>query len=164
MSCDLNILVIDQEKPSTLPFQSTIEVIDESNEKLRYRASWRYMTSTKGSWYCLGHTDDPCFNAYSILEADLDTDIKNRFLPYWVDNEKIRSNLIPCSIVKEYAEDFFRILSYLVEQSPVRTIMFLAKLQSNDEEIICGVLSLEQFCSLHNQGKILFNVCYLIRG
>lgn len=42
--------------------------------------------------------------------------------------------------------------------------MFMSRYQGGDKEVICGVLSLDEFIDLQVQGKLLFNVSYIIRN
>lgn len=46
--------------------------------------------------------------------------------------------------------------------SPIKKIMFLARYQWGDEEIICGVLSYIEFITMLENQEILFNVSYII--
>lgn len=164
MSYDLNILVVEQQTSSNPQFKSFIQILSEPQDEVRYHGIWPYMTGTQGIWYSLGHGDDVLFNALSIIRADFDKDLKNLPMPYWIKDEEDRSNLIPLTVVDKYKDDFIKIMSYLISESPVRTIMFLARFQSHDREIICGVLSYEEFWLLCNNGNIYFNICYIIRG
>jgi hypothetical protein len=65
-------------------------------------------------------------------------------------------------IDKQYVTELKKIIEYLIEESPDKRIMFLARMQGEVDEIICGTLTLERFWSLETNGKIFFNVCYLV--
>ena len=165
MSYDLNVLVLQQEKPYNFTTKSSIVVKDESQEILRYHGIWTYMTQSKGVWYCLGKEDDEIFSALSIVNADFDSQGKNTLLPYWVaSNEDIISNLVPMTVSTKYKIDFVKIIKQMIEQSPIKTILLLARMQGGDDEIVCGVLSFKNFLDFLDEGKILFNVCYIIRS
>lgn len=41
--------------------------------------------------------------------------------------------------------------------------MLLARYQSEDKEIISGVMSQDEFWTLLGEEKVLFNTCYIIR-
>lgn len=162
MSYDLNVLVLKQKEPSELPFFSSISVINEFQERLRYFEIWPYMTQTEGVWYCLGHDKGyPFFDALDILEAKFNDKIMS--YPYWISDEIVLGNLIHLKIFDKYRNDFIKIIKYLIKQSPIKTIMLMARFQGGEEEVVCGVLSFEEFLLLHEQDKILFNVCYIIR-
>lgn len=165
MSYDLNILVLQQDKPLNLSFQSLIELKNETQEDLRYYEIWKYMTGNNGIWYCLGKEDDVMFSALPILEAKFGLNPTSISFPYWISsNEDITSNLVPLSVLADYRDDFIKIVKEMIEHSPIKTILFLARMQGGDDEIVCGVLSFNDFWELHNEGKILFNVCYIIRN
>lgn len=70
--------------------------------------------------------------------------------------------MTPLVIHKEYLEEFEEILEFLIKQSPTKTLMFLARYQGGDYEIIQGTLSLSNFIQHLKSKKILFNVCYII--
>lgn len=163
MSYDLNILVLQGEKPVKLPFNSSIGLINETEQSLRYYDSWSYMTHTNGIWYCLGHGEDELFSALSILKAHFGSNREQVVVPNWISDENVLSNLVPFSVITEYVEDLVRIIKHLINLSPIKTIMFLARFQSYDEEIVYGVLTFEQFWLLHQKNELLFNVCYIIR-
>jgi hypothetical protein len=60
MPYDLNVLVINQEKPIHIPFSSRIDVINEidDHDGKRYHEIYPFMTQTKGVWYSLIKEDD----------------------------------------------------------------------------------------------------------
>lgn len=164
MSYDLNILVQNQERPSKLPFQTLIELLNEKNDEIakRYHSIWRYMTQSRGIWYSLVKENNGISNAFSICDSDFEADEKSIKIPYWITDDSIKYNLTPLVVYEEYKRDFERIIEFLIEQSPNRTIMFLARYQGGEHEIVCGILNYKEFLNLLNERKILFNVCYII--
>lgn len=162
MSYDLNILVLEQDKPVSLPFSSNIGVLNESQEELRYHSIWSFMSQSRGSWYCLGHSDGHLFNALAILEAGFDIEPSTYLKPYWIIDEQVKSEMVPLNIATNFLVDFKKIMSFLINQSPINTVMFLARFQGHDKEVLCGVISLQEFWNLMEEGGILFNVCYVI--
>lgn len=164
MSYDLNIIVLSQKTPATIPFKSSIDIENIKRGTSRYKDMWSFMALTKGVWYCLGKKDEGWFDAFSIIDADFDACLEDKLLPYWVIDDDVKSNLKPLVVYEKYKEDFDKILKFLLEQSPDKTMMFMARYQGGEHEIICGVLTLEEFKALLNQSKILFNTCYIIKG
>ena len=162
MSYDLNVLVLNQENASVLPFASEIQIVDEFQEILRYKEIWKYMTETRGVWYLLGIEEGGWFNAMSIIDADFNACLESRQMPYWVSDEDVKSNLNPLIAQEKYRHDFEKILSFLIQESPSKSIMFLARYQGGETEIICGVMKYLEFKKLLDERKILFNVCYII--
>lgn len=162
MSYDLNVLVLHQKQATALPFTSSIDIIDEFQECLRYKEIWRFMTMTEGVWYILGKEEDGWFNTLSIVDTDFDECKEDKQIPYWVLDDDIISNLTPIIVYNEFKSDFEKILKFLIQQSPTKTIMFLARYQGGEHEVVGGVLKYLEFITLLNKNKILFNVCYII--
>lgn len=162
MSYDLNILVLEQESPSKLPFISPIELINELEEKLRYY-TWEYMKVVKGIWYYLAVYDPEMEMSWSfpICNSDFDMEDSSK-MPCWIKDENIQHVLTPLIIYDEYIVDFKKIIKYMISQSPIKKIMFLARYQWGDKEVICGVLSYSEFISMLENKEILFNVSYII--
>ena len=164
MSYDFNILVLNQKKPSIFPDKASIEVRNEieSPGAGRYHTIWPYMTQAKGIWYSLAIEYCERHTAY-FCHSDFEADKNNLFIPPWIDDEDVIDGLSPLLIKDEYSNDFEKIVKYLIGQSPIKTIMLLARYQSEDREIICGTFSFNEFKTLLYNEKILFNVCYIIR-
>ena len=165
MSYDLNILCINQRNVSKLPFNTTIESRNEFDSPYdgRYGLIWPFMCSLQGIWYFLGKEEDGWFNNMSIVTADFDKILDQDLRPFWISDEGVLSNLSPLIVFDEYKGDFENIIQFFIQQSPSKTIMFLARYQCGDTEIIEGVLQYKEFIELLSQRKILFNVCYIIR-
>lgn len=163
MSYDLEILVQNQEEPSVLPFSSSIQLMNEKDDEIaRYHSLWKYMTQSKGIWYSLVKERDGIFNAFQICDSKFEENEESIEFPYWITDESIKYNLTPLIINEEFSRDFEKIIKFLIKQSPNKTIMFLARYQGGEHEIVCGVLKYEEFIRLLSQSKILFNVCYII--
>lgn len=163
MSYDLEILVQNQKKPSILPFESSIEMLNEKTDRMtkRYHSMWKYMTCANGIWYSLVSDYEGVYNAYSICTSDFKADNKE-IIPYWISDENVVYNLTPLIIHEQYKNDFIKIIEFLIRQSPNKTVMFLARYQGGEHEIVCGVLSFKDFVGLLDKRKILFNICYII--
>jgi hypothetical protein len=160
------VISLEQEKITELPFMTALEARDEIHYPVdgRFHSIWPFMCSLKGIWYTLGITDeDGWFNSMSIVEVNYDKIIKESDLPYWILDEDEKSNFVPIIIVDEYRKDFERILEFLIQQSPNKTILFLVRSQCGDKDVIAGVLEYEAFIMLLNQSKILLNICYIIK-
>ncbi|MFJ8460815.1 hypothetical protein ACIQ57_16975 [Lysinibacillus xylanilyticus] len=119
MSFELNILVVNQNKPLPIPFPSFIEVINEVDDKmvLRLDCTWKFMR----------------------IESE------KLPIPFWIDDEDVIYNLTPLVFHKEYLEEFEAILEFLIKQSPTNTLMLLARYQGGDYEIIQGTISRSNF-------------------
>jgi hypothetical protein len=163
MSFDLEILVVKQKEVYNLDFQSKIIIRNEKEHgPLRYMDIWKFASNSEGIWYSLGQDGEIGFCAYYICSGDFDKDVQEINIPYWINDDDVKDNLTPLIIKHEVRVDFERILKGLMESSPVKTIMVISRYQSEHKEIICGTLSLIEYLSLLDEGKILFNVCYII--
>ncbi|CAM2877188.1 hypothetical protein HAHI6034_01135 [Hathewaya histolytica] len=163
MSYDLKLLVVRPKKLYHTNFESTITVKNEIEDGFRrYRKIWPFMTRAKGVWYSLVEDQNGAFDAYTICDSDFEKDIKDVSMPYWIDDEDIKEDLTPLIIRKKYRTDFEKIVRGLIKTSPERTIMILGSYQSHDKEIVCGTMTFSEYLKLLDEGKILFNVCYII--
>ena len=160
MSYELNILVVGQDNHTNIPFNTTIELLNESQDDLRYHDIWGFMTAREGMWYSLGTYNESGFSALRILDADFD--IEYEAYPYWI-NDELKSNLVPMLVRAEYRRDLEEIVQTLITFSPLKTVYVMARMQGGDDEVVCGVLSRQQFWALHDENKILFNVCYILK-
>lgn len=159
MSYDLKIMILGQDEPTD--FQSTIDIIDESQEPLRYQLIWKFMSSMKGVMYSLGKTDGFLFNAMLLIDSSFDSP---KEYPYWLKDEGVISNLTPICLQEEYEVELKRIINEMIQHSPINMIMFMARYQGGEKEVLCGTMRLGEFISLISEDKILFNVCYIIEG
>lgn len=164
MAFELEILVINQTKPSRIPFRSFIEVLNEIDDEgvSRYKDIWKLMSQTKGIWYSLVIEEDDVKSAYPICTSDFEIEPEKLPIPYWIDDEDVIYHLTPLVIFNEYLKDFEAIVTFLIKQSPMNTLMSLARYQAGDDEIIQGTISLGKFMDDLKNKRILFNVCYII--
>ncbi|MGG4397451.1 hypothetical protein ABEX25_24430 [Paenibacillus thiaminolyticus] len=164
MPFDFNVLVVNQRKKTIFPFSSSISILNEIDDEdgKRYHTIYPFMTQTSGIWYSLIKEDDGVVYA-SFCDSDFEHVQDDAALPYWIKDEDIKYHLTPLFIKKDFEEEVKKIISYLIEQSPIKTVMLLARYQSDDREIICGVMSPDEFWTLLGEGKVLFNTCYIIR-
>lgn len=158
MSFDLKILVIGQKKPSK--FESQIEIVNETDEILRYQHTWRFMSSIKGMMYSLGKTVDDLFDAMPLIDTNFEYPSE---YPYWIYDEDVTSNLTPLSINIEYEHELKYLLKQMIEESPVKMIVFMTRYQGGDTEVLCGVIKLDKFWEYIKEDKLLFNTCYIIQ-
>lgn len=157
MSFELNILVLQQETAAPVPTESPFKLQIESNEMLSNTIYWPFMSLNKGTWYIVGVEEDDLFSALPILDTEFET-VTDSNLPYWVNDEDVKSNLTSLRINDSYRDDLFNLMRGLIKQSPIRSIMFMSRYQGGDKEVVCGVLSLDEFIDLQAKGKVLFNV------
>lgn len=163
MSFELDILVFQQKRRSEIPSELPFQILTESKKRLSTSISWPFMSRIKGIWYTVGLDQDGFYSALPIIDTDFDTKVNAEFLPYWVMEDEVKSNLTRLSINSKYFNDFSKLIDFLIEESPEKTILFRTRYQGGDRETICGVLSLEEFWKLYSQSRLLFNTCYIVR-
>ncbi|HWT76908.1 MAG TPA: hypothetical protein VN258_19580 [Mobilitalea sp.] len=164
MSFEINVISLNQEKPISLPFQSDILLKNELEDEGfgRYHTIWPFMCGSKGVLYSLVvEMEEDYFSSFPICDSDFEA--KSNHIPYWIEKDDIKDVLNPLIIFERYRNDFEQIIKFLINNSPIKTIMFQTRYQGGDHEIICGVLNYKEFSDLLDDKKILFNVCYLIR-
>lgn len=159
MPYDINILVVNQEKPSKIPFKSSIAY----DLQVPKYDSWQYIYESRGIWYYLGKEENNLFNAASFCSSNFDIDEHQLPIPYWIKSEDVIYHLTPLVIKNEYKKEMRTILQFFINESPVKTLLFLARYQGGNQEIVQGVISFNDFFDLLESGKVLFNICYIIR-
>jgi hypothetical protein len=163
MSFELEILVVNQKDKVSLPFQSPITLKSEVEDGFgRLKNTWIFMSNTSGIWYSLGVEDDGWHTALPIIDTDFEEVAKSE-LPNWIEDENVLSNLTELSMVINYKGEVFKVIEHLINMSPIKTIMILARYQGGDTEIVQGVIPYNKFKSMLDGGKVLFNVCYIVR-
>ncbi|PXV83877.1 hypothetical protein C8E03_1432 [Lachnotalea glycerini] len=167
MSYEINVIVVNQKEAVKYTKKSSIILQNEkdnSEEMKRYFEIWPYFSQTPGILYTLvQEMEEDYFSSFPICDSIFDRNEDELSLPYWIDNTEIIENLTPLLIKQNVMSEFVEIIRFLVESSPIKTIMFHTRYQGGDYEIICGVINIEEFFSMLQNEKILFNVCYIIR-
>lgn len=158
MSFDLNIISIKQKE--AIDIDSTIVIKKESDQNLRYKDIWPTLKQIEGCWYSLGHNSDGLFNAMSLIDTNFDKTAEIK--PSWIKNSEVIENLTPLYVMEDQKDELERVIERLIDSSPVKKMIFLARYQGGDLELIEGTLSLELFIKLLGEEKLSFNVCYII--
>lgn len=126
----------------------------------RYRGTFEYMRQSKGVWCSLfeENKENWLFSAMNICDIK-DADRSHVTYPFW---EKRTEGMYVLTIRKKYRKAFVKCLSYLINKSPKKQIMFLPRLQGGEYNNVCGVIPFEKFIELLKNDKILFNIVYII--
>lgn len=164
MCYDLKVICVGQKKPRQPNFSTSINLVNEFDDPDagRYHTMRPFMCNTTGVWYTMETDRDGLLDAGEICESDFEYEVPASDYPYWIEDENVKYELTPLIIRKDYEKDFFRLIEFLIDCSPIKTIILLARYQGADKETVCGVLTLEEFKNLLNQKRILFNVDYII--
>ncbi len=165
MSFELNILSVGQKEVTRFRENMSIIIKNEveDEDEARYFEIWPFMCSTKGIWYTLGVIYRGIYNAVPICSSDFELDSNLIPIPQWITDESVKDSLTPLIINEKFIKEFKEIIELLINDSPLKTIMFHSRYQCPDYEVIQGVLTLENFYKQLESNKILFNVCYIIR-
>jgi len=164
LSFDIEILVVNQTRPIGIQSQLGIQVLNEVDDEtvVRFEKTWKFMSQTKGVWYSLVMDDNGILSAFPLCCSSFYSGPEDRTLPFWIDNDDVLYHLTPLLIRAEYRPEFERILTLLLEQSPTETVLFLARYQGGDYEIIQGTMPVDVFWVELDRKRILFNTCYVI--
>ena len=169
MSYDLCCLVLGIEEDLGSPETVKIAVESEysSNSCSRYSEMYPFMTMQRGTWINLINPDPEklYMGAFGLCDADFEaqeTQSDSFKIPHWVVNEDAIYGLVPLIIFEEHEEEFRKIIEYLLDKSPIGKLIFLARFQSENEDIVCGVIPKDYFFKLLSHREILFNVCYVV--
>ena len=168
MSFEINIISIAQKNVSNFRQDLSIIVqneIEHNDEGVaRFYKIWPQMCKTEGIWYTLGRIHRGFFSAIPICESDFHISPKLLPIPSWITDPDVIESLTPISIKKDYIKDFKEIVECLINDSPQKKILFLARYQCPDDEVMCEPIMLEDFYLYLKEKNILFNVCYTIIG
>lgn len=168
MSFEINIVSIEQKNTTHFGQDLSILVQNEIEHKdegvARYYKIWPQMCKTEGIWYTLGRIHRGFFSAIPICESDFHISPKVLPIPNWITDPDVIESLTPISIKEEYINDFKTIVECLINESPQKKILFLARYQCPDEEVMIEPITLDEFYSRLENKNILFNACYTIIG
>ncbi len=156
MSYDLNVVVLQQREAAK--FDSMIDIETE----VKYKDMWEYMGQSSGVWYVLGKREGDIFTSLPIIDSDFDKECNEKFS--WIEDEEILANLTPLIVNDMYQYEFDKIIREMVAMSPVKTILFMARYQGGETEIIQGVIPINSFLQLIKKKEVLFNICYIVKG
>jgi len=160
---DLNILCIGQRTPNIdIPNNKNIWIGNANNNnkkrKKRYFQIDPIMNYLDGIWYDLRCSED---EIAGTMICDYAVNSIGTY-PYWITSAAIQNDLTILIINEEYLESFKEIMKFMIQKSPINMIMVSSRYQSNDQEVICGTITYDEFILLLEQRKILTNVCYAI--
>lgn len=165
MSYDINCLVLGVEEDLSMPVASKILVETEyspNSNSGRYYGAYPFMTMQKGTWVNLLNSERSFLGAFGLCDID-DSEIQNDVAgyPVWIQDEELY-DLSPIVVFDEYIEEFRKILNNLVSRSTNGRMMFLARYQGVETEVVCGTIPMTRFFELLSEKRILFNVCYIL--
>ena len=161
MSYEINIIAINQKEPMKLNFTSKIILQNEKDDDMvnRYAEIWPYFSNTSGILYSLVmKMNEEYYSSFPICDSDFETEIQEYFLPTCL-LEDYKENLTPFIVRESFIREFIEIIKCLLENSPQKRILFQTRYQGGDQEIIVGVIKMENFLEMLKGKKVFFNVC-----
>lgn len=164
MSYEINIISVGQTVPSSNDQAFNILVYNEveHHEIQRYFKIWPLFSSTSGVLYSIGQNLHGFFSSFPICDSDFESDIAPDLIPEFLPLN-VKHNMTPLIIYEQYYEDVERVIRMLIQDSPLKTILFQTRYQGGDYEVFYGVLTASQFFERLKEHTILFNVCYIVR-
>ena len=159
MSYDLEVCVLGQSNIKIKP-QRFGDIYLNVDPELRkaYADTFAYMAEQDGVW-CSITEKVRLFSAMNICDIMCVKNKGQAGFPFWVDED---ADMYVMQIVPEHRAAVLSVLEYLIEFSPKKQIMLLPRLQGYEADNVCGVLGFDDFKRLLDDGKILFNICYII--
>lgn len=166
MPYSLEVLVINQNEYTDIPFNSTLKLEWEGGRlgKLRLKKTWPIMSSMPGIWYNILKKDEVYFENTSLI---FETDFENLITQstyYWINEERRKEFFTPFIIRDNYFDEVKQILNFLISQSPIKTIMILPLSEKGKIETIQGPIPFTHYFELIKQRKIPFNVSTIVKN
>lgn len=159
----LKVLVVNQKEIKKPLPKSSIKILTEFDEwQGREFHNWKFMGGINGVFYNLC-IEDGYLSAYSLIDTDFEP-LNSDALPSWIEDELTKENLTRLWAKEKYKKDLYKLLKQLQYLSPNKTLMIHTRYQGGDNEVIEGVLTLNKYLSMLDEGTTLFNVCYIIRN
>lgn len=165
MSYEINILCVGQTAPMDCRpsgFELKNEVQDPALAG-RYADIWPVFSSTAGILYTAGKEWDcgGIWNAFPLCDSDFERPVPRDTLPGFLP-EGVADCLTPLLIRPQYLPGLEDVVRRLAEASPRKTILFQTRYQGGDWELFCGAVMVDAFLRRMREGRLLFNVCYLV--
>lgn len=164
MSYEINVISVEQTTPSinVQPLNILVHNEKEHQEIQRYFKIWPLFSHTTGILYSLGQDMDGFFSSYPICDSDFESETVSDMIPEFLPPD-IKQNMTPLIIYEQYYADVESAIKVLIQDSPIKTILFQTRYQGGDYEVFYGTLTASQFFERLKAHTILFNVCYIVR-
>lgn len=167
---DVLILVSEQESAKQLHNDDIVvlSINKKSTDREKfYYEFWPYINNASGILYKIftkdGLGEFECGDELFDFNYSKNT-LSDSAIPYFFANEfdTFKEDLDSISLNSSYKESFSNVIKLLLCNSPIKTVIFLCRGQSNEKEIILGKISIDKFLNMLSDGKIFTNVCYII--
>lgn len=158
MSYDLEVCVLGKCDIKSRDFENVYLDVDPSRRQA-YVDTFRYMAEQDGTWCSIIEKGERFFSAMNLCDI---SGVKHKLqggFPFWIEDIE---QLYVIQILPEYKDTIINVLKYLLSVSPQNKIIFLPRLQGGENNNVCGVIKISDFAKLLDEGKILFNICYIL--
>lgn len=124
-----------------------------------FAEAYPFAAKISGEWFELMKYDTPkLLGSFDVCDFDYEHGTEL----FWRETSEDHYSLIFRS--EELFGDFRRIMKHLQKLSPTGMLIFLARLQGEEKNDVCGVLTLEEFIALAQEKRIYSNICYIIQN
>ena len=124
-----------------------------------FAEDYPFAAKMRGEWFELRKDGTPdMLGSFDICDFDFEHGEKELF---WRENGKDHYSLTLRSA--ELFEDMKLVMKQLRKLSPSGMLVFLARMQGEEKNDVCGVITLDEFIALIPEKKIYSNVCYIIQ-
>ncbi len=127
-----------------------------------FAQTYPFAAKMSGEWFELRKDSTPdILGSYDICDFDFESGERGLF---WRSDGRNDGHYSLMIRSEEIFGDLRLILKQLRKLSPSDMLVFLARLEADDERNdICGVITLDEFISLIPQKRVYGNVCYIIQ-
>lgn len=137
--------------------------------KKYYNEIWPFINNAYGILYKIytsyGLGEFECCDELFYFGNPEDIQIIEKELPSSVTSDIVANNeCISMYPIETQFEVLTTVLKEIMSHSPIRTIAFLCRGQSLDEEIIVGSIYAKDFFSMLCSGRVKTNICYIVIG
>ncbi|MBQ3841424.1 MAG: hypothetical protein II820_01900 [Ruminiclostridium sp.] len=127
-----------------------------------FEETYIYASKISGEWFELVKDGTPdLLGSFYVCDFDFDS---GDLPPFWRTGEAAEGHYGLIFRSEELFGDFRLIMKQLRNMSPSKTLIFLARIQDNERNDVCGVLTLDEFLALAAEKRIYSNICYIIQG
>ena len=157
MSYDLKVLSVGASCKLNISCGS-ITAVRSGGFGAAFAEDYPFAAKMQGEWFELVKDGTPgILGSFDICDFDFEHGERELF---WRQSAKDHHSLLFKSA--ELFEDFRRIMKQLQKLSPSGMLVFLARLQGEERNDVCGVITLGEFMALIPEKRVYSNLCYII--
>ena len=127
-----------------------------------FAKSYPFASRISGEWFELIKEGSPkIFGSFDVCDFDFDS---GEHELSWRTGAAAVGHYSLMFRSEELFSDFRLVMKQLRNMSPTKMLIFLPRLDGNEQNDICGVLTLDDFMALIPQKRIYSNICYIIQN